>query len=59
MKYARQKSEHKKAVAQAKKVYAYYLEHKDTDSQAEIARHFGHDNREWLRQQIIRAQEAE
>ncbi len=58
MKFAYQKKIHEKAVREAKKVYAYYLEHKDTDSTLEMAQHFGHNNREWLRQQIKRAQEA-
>lgn len=56
MKHAYQKRLHQKAVQQALKVYDYYLAHKDADSQTEIAQHFGHNNREWLRQQIIRAE---
>jgi hypothetical protein len=56
MKHQYQKQLHKKTVAQSLKIYAYYLEHKDTDSNYDIARHFGH-SLEWLRQMRFRAEE--
>jgi DNA-binding transcriptional regulator LsrR (DeoR family) len=57
MKHQVQKRAHDKAVREKRKVYQYYLEHTENESQDEIAAHFGH-SREWLRQIIKDAREG-